>query len=161
MLPYVILGAVLSLPLLLGLVFRVSTSHLFFSLMAGELLARYFGEDVGNIVYSITKNGTAADYAEVAIIVLPMILTAIFLKGSLSKGKVIFHFVPLLVTGVVLAAFLLPELPSNVQAQIKTVPAGQQLLDMSSVIIGAVVLLQLISLWLLNRPHGEHGKKHH
>lgn len=161
MIPYLVLGVLLGLPLLLGLLFRVSTSHLFFSLMAGELLARYFGEEVGLVVNSITKNRLVADYAEVAVILVPLILTALFLKGSLSKGKVIFHFAPLLITGIVLAAFLLPELPVDAQAQIKTIEAGRQLLDMSSAIVGGVVFLQLISLWLLNRPHGEHGKKKH
>lgn len=161
MIPYAVLGALLGLPLLLGLIFRVSTSHLFFSLMAGELLARYFGEDVAIVVSSASRSQAAADYAAVAVIVLPLFLTALFLKGSLSKGKVIFHFAPLLITGVVLAAFMLPELPAAVQDQVKTLEAGRQLLDMSDIIIGAVVFLQLISLWLLNRPHGEHKKKHY
>lgn len=160
MIPYAVLGTLLGLPLLLGLIFRVSTSHLFFSLMAGELLARYFGEDVGMVASSASRNQAVADYAEAVVIILPLILTALFLKGSLSKGKVIFHFAPLLVTGVVLAAFMLPELPAAAQEQVKSIEAGRQLLSMSDVIIGAVVFLQLISLWLLNRPHGEH-KKHH
>lgn len=159
MIPYVVLGTVLGLPLLLGLIFRVSTSHLFFSLMAGELLGRYFGEDVGIIVNSVARSQRVADYAEVSVVVIPLILTAIFLKGSLSKGKVIFHFIPLLVTGVVLAAFTLPALPAAAQDYIKQTEAGNQLLGMSSVIVGVVVFLQLVSLWLLNRPSG-HGKKH-
>lgn len=161
MIPYAVLGAILGLPLLLGLIFRVSTSHLFFSLMAGELLGRYFGHEVGLIIETVTHNPTAATYAEVGVILLPMFLTAIFLKDSLSKGKVIFHFIPLLVTGVIMAAFLLPELPLAAQEQVKTIEAGRQLLNTSNLIVGGVVLLQLVSLWLLNRPHGEHHKKKH
>lgn len=158
MLPYVVIGALLSLPFVLGLVFRVSTSHLFFSLMAGELLAHYFGEDVGLIVSSVTKS-SAADYAEVAVLLIPMLLTALFLKGTVSKGKIIFHTVPLLVTGIVLAAFALQMLPPIAQAEIQKVEIGQRLMNTSTAIIGGVVVLQLVSLWLLNRSHGEH-KKH-
>ncbi len=158
MIPYVVLGAVLGLPLLLGLIFRVSTSHLFFSLMAGELLARYFGEDVSILVNSFARSQNIADYAEAGVIVLPVILTAIFLRGSLSKGKVILHFIPLLITGVVFAAFILPVLPDVARDYVRSVEAGRQLLDMSSVIVGVVVLVQLIALWLLNRTHG-HKKR--
>lgn len=163
MVPYAILGALLGLPLLIGLLFRVSTSHIFFSLMAGELLGRYFGHDAGDIVHSVIRSPYVMEYAEAVILVLPIFITAVFLKGTLAKGKVIFHFIPLLVTGVVLAAFVLPTLPVAAQDQVKTIEAGRQLLDLSGLIIGAVVFLQLVSLWLLNRAHGEghHGKKHH
>lgn len=161
MTPYLILGALLGLPLLLGLLFRVSTSHIFFSLMAGELLGRYFGHDAGAIIHAIVRQDLVMEYAEVAVIILPILLTAIFLKGTISKAKVIFHFIPLLITGVVLAAFLLPEMPASVRAQVSSVEVGRQLLDLSSAIVGGVVFIQLISLWLLHRGHeGRKHKKH-
>jgi len=157
---YIVLGLVLGLPLVLGLVFRVGAPHLFFSLMAGELLARYFAHDVGTVVASLSRSEIPTQYAEAAIIVLPLLLTAVLLKGTLSKSKVAVHFIPLLITGVVLAAFVLPVLPVAAQDIVRTVSAGQQLLDMSSAIVGVVVLFQLISLWLLNRSQHESGKKH-
>lgn len=157
---YVVLGLALGLPLLLGLIFRVSAPHLFFSLMAGELLARYFAHDVGVIGTSLSRSELPMQYAEALIIVLPLLLTAIFLKGSLTKSKVALHFIPLLITGVVLAAFVLPVLPTAVQDAVRILPAGAQLLDMSSAIVGVVVFFQLVSLWLLNRSQHEPGKKH-
>lgn len=161
MIAYLVLGLVLGLPLVLGLVFRVSAPHLFFSLMAGELLARYFAHEVGVVGASLSRSELPAQYAEAVIIVLPLLLTALFLKGSLSKSKVALHFIPLLITGVVLAAFVLPVLPGGVQDTVRTLSPGRQLLDMSSAIVGVVVLFQLVSLWLLNRAagHGE-NKKH-
>jgi hypothetical protein len=163
MIPYAILGALLGLPLLLGLIFKVSTSHVFFTLMASELLAHYFGADVGTIVHSVVRHELVIEYAEVVILIVPLFLTALFLKGTIAKGRLLLHLLPLLITGVVLAAFALPMLPTDAQTQIRTVQAGQELLDMTDAIIGAVVFVQLISLWLLNRAHGEghSGKKHH
>lgn len=164
MVPYLILGALLGMPLALGMFFRVSTSHIFFSLMAGELLARTFGEDVGSIFHSFIRHEVALQYAEAAVLVLPIFLTAFFLKATLSKGKVMLHFIPLLITGVVLAAFLLPMLPADARAQVASIEAGRQLLDLSTAIVGGVVFVQLVSLWLLHRVHGEgghrKGKKH-
>jgi hypothetical protein len=160
MIPYLILGGLLGLPLVLGLLFRVSTSHIFFSLMAGEVLARTFGEDVGSVIHSFIRHEVVLQYAESAVLILPMILTAVFLKATISKGKLVLHFIPLLITGVVLAAFLLPMLPADARAQVASIEAGRQLLDLSTAIVGAVVFIQLISLWLLNRVPGEgHHRK--
>lgn len=160
MLGYIIIGITLTLPLIIGLTFRVGAPHLFFSLMAGELLARYFGEDVGKVAEPIAKN-SASSYGEVALLIVPMFLSAYFLKGSLSKGKTILHIVPLLITGVVLAAFLLPMLPMGIQDQIRAIPIGNRLLNINRLIIGSVVVLQLGALWLLNRNNGKEKDKKH
>ncbi len=157
----IILFSVLAFPLLLGVIFRVNTSHLFFSLMAGELLARYFGHDVEKLAEQSTSQSTVFPIGELALIVVPMILTAIFLRGSVSKSKLVLHIIPLAITGIVFAAFVLPLLPADLQAEISTGRVGKYLLDLNRVIIGSVVALQLISLWLLNRigkKHGKHGE---
>lgn len=160
MLGYIIIGITLTLPLLLGLGFRVGAPHLFFSLMAGELLARYFGSDIGEVAEPIAKS-SASLYGEVALLIVPMLLSAYFLKSSLSKGKTILHIVPLLITGVVLAAFLLPMLPMEIQDQIRAIPIGNQLLNVNRLIIGSVVALQLAALWLLNRSSSKNKDKNH
>lgn len=157
---YIILGVVLGLPLLLGLLFRVNTPHLFFSLMAGELLARYFGDDAERFISALSRNHTAGAYGEAAVLILPVVLTALLLKGTMSKGRVVLQLVPLAITGVVLAAFLLPILPDAVQNHVRELEIGRRLLDRSDLIVGIVVLFQLVTLWLLNRSR-EHGKKHH
>lgn len=157
MLPYVILGLSLGIPVFFGLFFRVSASHLFFSVMAGELLGRYFGEDVERFIASTFKNANLTHYAEAIVLTLPIILTAIFLKGSISRTKGILNFFPLIITSVVYVAFLLPVLPHEVQEVVARVPLGRSLLDTSSWIIGGVVLIQLVALWVLN--HGEESKR--
>jgi len=157
----IILYAVLLFPLILGVIFRVSTSHLFFSLMAGELLARYFGHDLDKLAVQNTGQSTAFPAGELALIIVPMILTAIFLRATVSKSKLVLHIIPLAITGIVLAAFVLPILPADTQALIATSRAGAYLLDLNRVIIGSVVVMQLISLWLFSRmgkKHGKHGK---
>ncbi len=163
MIGYIILGTVLGLPLLLGLIFRVSTAFLFFSLLAGELLARTFADDAELVLSSVPRGDLAAPYAELAILLLPLLLTALLLRRTLSKSKLLLQLLPFLLTGVVLAAFALPILPQAAKAQVASVDIGRQLLDNSSVIVGVMVFLQLIALWLGNRPKKdqEHGKKHH
>jgi hypothetical protein len=157
MLPYIILGVVLGLPIFFGLFFRVSASHLFFAVMTGELLGRYFGKDAEHFISSTFKDGNLTHYSEAIVLTLPIILTALFLKGSISRTKGVLNFFPLIITSIVYAAFLLPVLPHDVQEVIASVPIGRSLLDTSNVIIGGVVLIQLVALWVLNR--GENSKK--
>jgi len=157
MLPYVILGVVLGLPIFFGLFFRVSASHLFFSVMTGELLGRYFGPDVEHFISRTFKDDNLTHYSEAIVITLPIILTALILKGSISRTKGILNFFPLIITSIVYAAFLLPVLPQEIQEQVASIPIGRSLLDTSNVIIGTVVLIQLVALWVLNR--GENAKK--
>lgn len=155
----VILLAVLCLPIFLGLFFRVNTSHLFFALMAGELLARYFANEAANVIGLVVQENQL-EYGEILLLLLPMIVTAVILKGTLPKKKVILHIIPLAVTGIILAAFLLPLLPEELEKQIAGVELGERLLNMHRIIVGAVVGLQLVSLWLLNRKdESEKGKK--
>lgn len=148
----ILLFSILMLPLALGVALRVSTSHLFFSIMAGELLARYFGHDVEKQVGDTSR----FPVGELMLVLGALFLTAFFLKGTIHKNKLIFHVIPLLITGVILAAFLLPLLPADIQANIALNPLGKQLLDLNKYIIGGVVVLQLISLWLFNKNHEKH-----
>lgn len=150
MLIEVILAAVLGLPLIIGLAMRVSTSHLFFSLMAGELLGSYFGEDVDMLMASVLGDDRAY-YGEIILLTLPMLVTGFLLKGTLARHKTMLHVVPLAFTGVVFAAFLLPHLPAELLAQIDTTQIGGRLLNLHKTIVGIVVLMQLVSLWILNR----------
>lgn len=153
----VVLGLILLFPLALGLLFRTSTSHIFFSLMAGELLGRYFGHDVEVQTQPILQRPEWTGYGEVALIVIPVLLTAFFLRNTISRNRIMLHIVPLLLTGIVAAAFVLPVLPAFLQTDIRAIPLGSWLLDLNRAIVGSVVTLQLVALWLLTRK--EHARK--
>lgn len=156
---YIILGIAVGLPLLLGLFLRVNPSFLFFSVMAGELLGRYFGDDAELVIKTMTNREWLTQYAEVTVLLLPVIFTAWFLKGTIEKTKLFYLWIPFLVTGVVLAAFALPTLPDTIIHQVTSTEIGLQAYQSSEFVIGIVVAFQLLSLWLLNKKHA-HKKKH-
>lgn len=139
------------MPLFLGLAFKVSASHLFFSLMAGELLARYFGRDIDSLAGAAGAPLSASTaYGELALLVMPLLLTAIFLRATLARGKVVLHLLPLAITGVIFSAFVLPQLPESSLNTISSTQLGDWLLHLNRVIVGSVVIIQLVALWLLN-----------
>lgn len=159
------LAIILAFPLILGLIFRVASSHIFFSLMAGELLARYFGHDLEEIVKSLTLKGNVAEYAEAFILIIPMIATSVILRGTMKKRDMALQMVPLAITGIVFAAFLLPILPESVQNFLSQEKLGSYLLELDGAIIAIVVCAQLLALWiqhgLAHRKKEKHEKKHH
>lgn len=149
----------LALPLLLGLLFRAGAPHLFFSLMAGELLARYFGHDIAKFAESSIPEKYGNATGEIVLLVAPMLLTAFFMRKTVKNSKVPLHIIPYAITGLVLAAFLFPLLPTELQSQIGETYVGGWILNLNRSIIGGVVVLQVVSLWLFNREerHGKHG----
>lgn len=155
----IILWGILALPLILGILFRVGAPHLFFSLMAGELLARYFGHDVEKIAAENLSNQAPERYGEIVLVLAAMLLTAFFMRGTVTKSRLLLHLIPLAITGIIMAAFLLPLLPTGLQNEINETFVGSWILDLNRSIIGVVVVLQLISLWLFNRSEKK-SKKH-
>ncbi len=156
---YILLGVLLGLPLLIGLFFRVSVSHLFLALLSGELLERYFKDDAILALSATVRKDAVLEYAGLAILVLPMLLTALFLRHTLSKGRVILHTIPLIISGIVFAAFAAPLLPGGLQSQLRDNQYGSILINSTELIIGAMVLLQLVALWI-NASSEKHKKKH-
>lgn len=156
---YILLGILLGLPLLLGLLFRVGVSNMFLAILCGDLLERYFRDDAELALRTVIRNQAVQQYVGLAILALPVILTALFLRHTLSKGKTLLHVIPLALSGIVFAAFATPLLPGGLQSQLATTPAGRTLQGSTDFIIGAVIFLQLITMWLLNRSHDKHGKR--
>jgi hypothetical protein len=147
----IILWAILAFPLVLGILFRVGAPHLFFSLMAGELLARYFGHDVEKLTADNIAATSPDKYGEILLIFAAMILTAFFMRGTISKSRIALHVLPLAITGIIMAAFVLPLLPAGIQSDINNTFVGGWILNLNRSIVGIVVVVQLVSLWLFNR----------
>lgn len=159
MIGYIAIAASLGLPLALGLFFRVSTSHLFFSIMSGELLARYLGHDVQVFIRQELGYPALAPYGEVTVLLAPVLITALIFRNSMNMAKTLWHAIPLALTGVVLAAFVLPILPEAIQADVRAHRVGNLLIDLDSVIVGIVVTIQLLAFWTLERGKVERRKK--
>jgi hypothetical protein len=148
---------VIALPLVLGVIFRVGAPHLFFSVMAGELLARYFGHDVEKIANESISAQSPEKYGELLLLIIPILLTAFFMRKTVSKSRTILNIIPLAITGVVLAAFVFPLLSQGIQDQINVTFVGGWILNLNRAIIGVVVVLQILYLWLFSRS--EKSKK--
>ncbi|MDB5163659.1 MAG: hypothetical protein JWS12_276, partial [Candidatus Saccharibacteria bacterium] len=148
---YILLGVLLGVPLLLGLIFRVGTAQLFLSLLAGDVLQRYFKDEALKRLTPLVHNSAILQYVGLVILVLPLVLTAVFMRHTLSKSKTLLHLLPLIITGTIFAAFAVPLLPDSLRGQLASNAAGRMLNDSTNTIIGAMVGLQLVTMWIFNR----------
>jgi hypothetical protein len=115
--------------------------------MAGELLGRYFGHDLEVLLGGAGMHG----YGELLLVLVPMAVTAYILKGTVSKRRILVNVLPLIIMGGICAAFILPTLPEYVRVAISAVPLGGVILHLNRVIVGAMVIAQLVALWVMQR----------
>gem|GEM_PF-233103 len=162
MIALVLIGALIVVPILLGLFLRVSAVLLFASLLSGSLFVQYLGDDVALAINAATRNPQAPLYAQIAVLLLPVLLTAIFARRSMSPSKLLLNLLPLISVGLATAVLVLPLLPSGVQANIFSNPYGNILRQTQDNIIGLAVLLNLALIWISFKTagHDKHGKRH-
>lgn len=163
MIPLIIIGLIVVLPIILALMRRVSSVLLFASLMAGALLLKFLGDDIGLAANAFIKGAQGPMYVQLAILLLPVVLTLLLLKHSVPTSKIALHFVPLLLTGLSIGVLALPMLPSDLQKEIFLTQPGNFLRLAQDDIVGAAVIFNLLLMWLSFRKehHGGHHGKHH
>jgi len=155
----IVLAFLFGFPLVVGALFRVNTSYLFVTILAAELIERYFRDDAELVLAPFIQSEVVLQYLGFAMLVLPVILTGVFLHGSLSKAKTFLQIIPLVLCGVVFAAFAAPILPTVIREALIENQIGSLLIDSAQLIVGTTVFLQLMALWSFNKP--KHGSKKH
>jgi hypothetical protein len=145
-------------PLLLALVLRVSAIAMFLGVATGALLSQYIADDASLVLGALFTNTNFGSYVQLALLLLPSVLTLFFLRKTLSGAKVVLHIVPLIVTSAALATLIIGFLPGGLQHQIVTDPLGKALNSAQNVLIAASAALTIILAWI---TMGQKGRKHH
>lgn len=139
-------------------ILRVPASVLFLSILVGKLFAEELSLDVYNFVIKLVPS-LSAPLLQVSLLILPAVLTVIFLKGNVAKPKTLINAVPLLFSLITLGLFINPyfDVVSSLQESQRII-----LTDNQSYIVSLAGGLTLISAWLPNFKglHRKHKKRH-
>jgi hypothetical protein len=153
-----ILGGLLIGLWALILFLRVPASVAFFSLLVGQLLATEAGNDAYEFVSGVVQVDEIR-YVQLALLLLPLILTIIFMRGRVKKSMLAVELVPALFVSAVtlmLAYPLIPELKTIVDTA--TQDRSQ---DYRTVLLLAAAVSGIISAWMsYPKPADKHGKHH-
>lgn len=155
-----ILGGILLLLWLGLLLLRVPSSIALLSLLIGQLLSTEASADVYSFVGTIT-HVSQLQYVQVALLLLPLLLTILFLRGRVAKAKIFIEAVPTLLLAALTIVLLAPLLSQlNILLDIAS---KDQLEAYKSIIVVAASVSGLLSAWLSypksgGKRHGKHGK---
>lgn len=161
----IILAAIAGVPVLLALFLRVSSVFFFVSIAAGSLLVTYVGDDAALAIGMFVRGQNTNQIAQLGLLLLPVVLSLIFLKKTMPKSKLLLHLPVLAAGGVALAALALPYLDSNAQEKIFANQYGNLLRESQDVAVAVAAVSALLLMWLSykqkeDKKHKKH-KKHH
>lgn len=154
-----ILGGITAAGWLGLLLLRVPSSIAFLSLLIGQLLANQASADVYSFIASIIRIPEVR-YVQIALLVLPLLLTVLFLRGRVSKPKLPIEAIPTLFVIALTILLISPLVPQlNTLLEMAT---DDKLEAYKSIIVIAASVSGLLSAWLSypKGAHKEHHKKH-
>lgn len=159
----IIVALVAAIPFVFALVFRVSATLLFVSIMVGSLLVEQFGDDASLVVSSFVRSGDPVMIPKLALQIVPVVLMLVLARRTVGKTAALVQFVPLLFACVLLAILSVGLLPANISDAFYSSAIGTQIRQSESLIIGAAAVSQLLFIWATQRPehHKTHRGKHH
>lgn len=156
--PYLVIGLLGGLPLLLGLILRVHTSAYFLSIAGGYLLSSFISESAGLASTSFITNSSTAMTAKLVAFFLPIVMTLWLMRKSLGASQIPIHFLPMIGCALLILVLGLPLLSPAIQATVYSGFPGNILKQMPDAVVGVSVALQLLLMWLTARPrHNQTG----
>jgi hypothetical protein len=160
MVPLVLIIAVASLPILLAIIFRVSSVMLFFAIATGALLQRSIGESTALALAATFKHGPVNYIANIGLLILPVVLTLLFLRKSAKSSHFLLQLVPLIAADCALTVLLVPLLPGNLQQQIYDLRYGNLVKQSQDLVVMIAAVLNLLLAFRIYRhqEHAKHGK---
>ncbi len=141
------------------LLLRVPSSIAFLSLLIGQLLANEASVDVYSLISSILHLPEFR-MVQIVLLILPLLLTILFLRNRVAKSQMVIEAVPVLLVvalTIILVSPLVPALNELLQSA-----TNNQLSAYKSIIVVAASISGLLSAWMsYPKAHKEHHKKSH
>lgn len=160
MLSLIILGAIVLVPVLLALLFRVHALFVFLSICAGYFLQFALSDDVDLAFATIVRGSDTIVFARLVLLLLPILLTIFVLRRSQAKSALL-QILPLVFSGLFLAVITMPLLPENLHQIISESEYGGNIKGAEDLIITAAVVSNLVLSWMLFKTKGGKHSKHH
>lgn len=151
----------LLLPVALIVLLRVNAAFVFLSLCLGAVLVQFCGNDVVSIFTGASIDAKlTASTLRLLLLLLPAVLTTLFMIKTVKNNQKIFNILPALGVGVLTALFVVPQLPPGLAHAITHANLWNQIQTYQSGLVAISTLLCLIFLWTQRPKHDKAGKHH-
>jgi hypothetical protein len=163
---YLPLAVAIGVPFLILMVLRINATLVFLSLCLGNLLVQFVGNDAHSVMALASKAGTTSPgqtYVKLGLLLLPVVLTALFMIKSVKGPKLVWNALPAIAFGLVFTLLLVPLLPAHDAHMLTSSTAWGQFLRLQTLIVGSGTLICLLFLWMQRPKHSKEDKhsKHH
>jgi hypothetical protein len=149
------------IPLIAGLLLRVNAVFLYLSVIAGKIMLMFVGDDAAIAVGGFIRGQNSQLISSMFLLLIPAILTLIFLRGSLPKSQVFLQIPALIATGATLYIFAIPLFTSGIVESVLSSEIGKSVNSSQDLIVASSSLIVLVTMWVINKSHhGNHHKKH-
>jgi len=136
---------------------RIPAFAVLFSLLVGQVLSVQASGDVYGFITGLPGLGRI-EIVQIALLLLPFILTVVFLKGKAGRNKLLYELLPAIFSAITLLVLLYP----NVQfiRTVLDITSNDQFQEYRSAALVLASVSGLVSVWL-SFPKSEHRGKHH
>lgn len=152
----------IAVPILVLMLLRVNAALVFLSTCLGAVLLQYVGDEA-NQFFAMFMPSVSVNDIKLGLVLLPVVLTTVFMIKTVKGGKLVFNLLPTIGTGLLLALLLVPLLPTAITKNVTASQTWHQVQALQALIVGVSALLCLFFLWL-QRPktsepkHGKHAQ---
>lgn len=157
MMPLIVISAIVALPVLLALIFRVNAVFVFLSVCVGYFLQFALSDDVDLVLATIIQGSNSMVAARLTLLGLPVLVTLFVLRKTRGKSF-IFQLIPLILSGLFLATLALPLLPTTLEQDIYNAQFGNGIRQSQDLVIAAAAVSNLTLLYMLFRSKQTHGR---
>ncbi len=148
-------------PVALIMLLRVNAALVFLSLCLGDVLIQFVAKDTNDFMGAFTGHYGNADFVKLGLLVLPAVLTTVFMIRTVKGSRLLINLLPAVGVGLLGTLLVVPLLPPGTAANIVNSAIWQQIRRAEDLIVGSSALICLLSLWLMRPKTGGKHSKHH
>lgn len=153
----ILLMAILIAPVVLLTFFRINAVLVFLSLCLGEVLVRYVAGNANSLItlFAPKVSPSMLNLLQVVMLLLPVVLTSIFMIGTIhGKSKIILNILPAVGVGLLGVLLAVPLLPAQQRFGLESQDLWTQLTKLQALIVGMSAFIGLLFLWAQRRRLG-------
>lgn len=156
MTPLVFFAIVVLAPAVILTILRVNAAVVFLSLCLGSVLVQFMGSDGISLVTTFVPRASSFSESsiQIGLLVLPALLTTIFMFHSVRRVRVFLNILPALTVGLLVLLLIEPLLSPGLQGTITSSSLWQQYSRAQSLVVGVSALISLAYLWF-DRRHAK------
>lgn len=161
--PLILMALIAGIPVALILLLRVKAAMVFMALCAGSVLSTFVSDAALDLLQMFDRSysSTTEAVVQIGLLLLPALLTIVFLRFTVAGSAFVFNLLPSILTGVMTLLLVVPLLPPGTSNGVTGTNIWDQIVQYQAVLVGSAVFISVMQLWSGGRSARHKKKKKH